>query len=150
MALRFVAPVYSPVAQAAQQGLPSWLVLLIIVVVVLILLWLFARWFASRGKAPATPATRAEVFTPTASKEDDLTLIEGIGPKINNILKAGGVTTFAQLAAMTPDEIMRMIQAQGIRLADPASWPEQARLAANGDMAGLKALQDQLVAGRKS
>ena len=35
------------------------------------------------------------------------------------------------------------------RLADPSSWPEQAKLAAAGDWAALEILQDQLLGGRR-
>ncbi len=80
--------------------------------------------------------------------EDDLEIIEGIGPKIAAVLKQEGVTRFAQLASMAPERITEILRASGMRLADPHSWPEQARLAANGDMEGLKALQDRLTAGR--
>ena len=81
---------------------------------------------------------------------DDLEIIEGIGPKIAHVLNDAGVTTFVQLAQMDPDQISAILQAAGLRLADPHSWPEQARLAAAGDQAGLQALQDRLKAGRAS
>ncbi len=80
---------------------------------------------------------------------DDLEIIEGIGPKIAGVLKQAGVTSFAQLAGMDPARIDEILHAANMRLADPKSWPEQARLAAAGDQAGLKALQDRLKGGRE-
>jgi len=97
------------------------------------------------------PERAAEMPMASASapvKPDDLTIIEGIGPKINTILQAAGVNTFYQLAALEPQHIMEILTAAGIRLADAKSWPEQARLAAHGEMDRLKAYQDTLKGGR--
>jgi predicted flap endonuclease-1-like 5' DNA nuclease len=88
------------------------------------------------------------VHTPIAPA-DDLVIIEGIGPKIAQILAAAGITSFSQLASMEPSTIRDILDRGGISLADPRSWPEQARLAAAGDMAGLRTLQDRLKAGRQ-
>ncbi len=80
---------------------------------------------------------------------DDLEIIEGIGPKISGILHDAGIHTFDQLSATDPTRILEILHAGGIRLADPRTWPEQARLAAAGDQAGLRALQDRLKGGRE-
>lgn len=79
---------------------------------------------------------------------DDLEIIEGIGPKIAAVLKQAGISTFAQLAKEEPAHIKQILETAGLRLADPTSWPGQAKLAAEGDQAGLKALQEQLKGGR--
>lgn len=91
-----------------------------------------------------------EIAGETTLTGDDLTRIEGIGPKISRTLLDAGVTTFAQLAALTPEQISGMLRAAKIRLAATDSWPEQARLAAAGQWDDLKALQEQLVAGRQA
>jgi hypothetical protein len=81
--------------------------------------------------------------------EDDLTRIEGIGPKIEAILKEADVLTFAELAESSPDEIREILQMAEFKApADPSSWPEQARLAEQGAWDELEALQVRLVAGR--
>mgnify|MGYP002392214741 FL=1 len=85
---------------------------------------------------------------PMSFEPDDLKIIEGIGPKINSILHAAGVLTFKQLAEMDPVKIMELLTAAGIRLADASTWPEQARLAANGELDALQAYQDSLKGGR--
>jgi predicted flap endonuclease-1-like 5' DNA nuclease len=93
-------------------------------------------------KAPAIPLV-----------PDDLKLIEGIGPRIAGILNAAGVMTFGQLAALDPDRIRKMLESADprlIRLADPTTWPEQARLAAAGEWDAFRALTEKLVAGRRS
>lgn len=81
--------------------------------------------------------------------EDDLEIIEGIGPKISVIFKAAGIKTFTQLAEQSPDRLKDILTNAGITLGDPTTWPEQAKLAAAGDEQGLQKLQDNLRAGRK-
>lgn len=104
--------------------------------------------------APAAEAAPAVETAPAAEPvaqvvEDDLIIIEGIGPKISSVLKGRGIRTFAQLAQTSPQALKQMLLDAGLRLGDPASWPEQARLAAAGDMEGLKKLQDSLKGGRE-
>jgi predicted flap endonuclease-1-like 5' DNA nuclease len=80
---------------------------------------------------------------------DDLTKIEGIGPKMSEALISQGVATYAKLATLSLDEIRETIAAGGARFAPSAeSWAEQAGYAAKGDWDGLQALQDKLVSGR--
>ncbi len=84
-------------------------------------------------------------------RADDLTLLEGIGPKIAAALNAAGIKTYARLAALPPEEIERIVKAAGVRMVGHAeSWPRQARLAADGKLDELKAYQQTLRASRKS
>ena len=80
-------------------------------------------------------------------KKDDLVIIEGIGPKIAKAFNKAGILTFKQLAE-TPVEKLRQILHDAQFPGDPTTWPEQARLAAEGKMDELKQLQDALIAGR--
>jgi predicted flap endonuclease-1-like 5' DNA nuclease len=89
----------------------------------------------------------ADAATPQAA--DDLTRIDGIGPVIARRLNAAGVRTYADLAGASTDRLRDVVSNVGLGLADPASWPEQARLAAAGDWGRLTALQDQLRAERR-
>jgi predicted flap endonuclease-1-like 5' DNA nuclease len=84
------------------------------------------------------------------SAEDDLVVIEGIGPKIAGVLKQNGIRTFATLAAADVSTLQTILRAAGSRyqMANPASWPRQAHLAASGMWDELKALQASLNAGR--
>ncbi len=83
------------------------------------------------------------------SDPDDLTQLEGIGPKMSEALINQGVTTFQKLSEMDLDEIRAVLDTAGQRFAPSAeSWAEQASYAAKGDWDGLQALQDRLVAGR--
>ena len=80
---------------------------------------------------------------------DDLKLIEGIGPKIASILADAGIVTFAQLADSNEQILEKIVREDaGIKLANPASWPEQARLAASGNWDELEQLQEKLHGGK--
>ncbi len=81
---------------------------------------------------------------------DDLRVIEGIGPKISDILNENGILTYAQLAETDVDDLRAILTDAGsrFRLADPTTWPQQAKFAAEGDWDGLQALQQSLKGGR--
>ncbi len=81
---------------------------------------------------------------------DDLTLIEGVGPKINTILQGYGITTFSQLADLEAVKIKDIITKGGVRLGDTTTWPAQAKLAAEGKLEELKTLQDSLKGGKST
>jgi predicted flap endonuclease-1-like 5' DNA nuclease len=86
-----------------------------------------------------------------APSNDDLTRIEGIGPKMSQALRDAGINSFATLAATDEDTLRAAIQAAGMRLAPSIpTWPKQAEYAMQGDWDGLASYQDQLVAGRES
>ena len=84
-------------------------------------------------------------------RPNDLTRIEGIGPKIAEILKQHGITSFAQLAEIGTGTLREMLSAAGdrFRLSDPTTWAEQAQLAAQGDWDALSELQNRLRGGRR-
>ncbi len=98
----------------------------------------------------AVVAAEDAVETAEAPAPDDLKRIEGIGPAIARLLFENDIVDFQQLAE-TPverlDEILRAVNLR--RLADPGTWPEQARLAAAGDWEGLQQLQATLKGGRR-
>ncbi len=83
------------------------------------------------------------------TKGDDLIKIEGIGPRISSILQAAGIRTFEQLAAAKPAVLKQLLTDSKMYTADPATWPQQAKLAAAGKWEQLKTLQDKLDGGRK-
>jgi len=57
---------------------------------------------------------------------DDITEIDGIGPKYAQVLKAAGVVSFVQLALLHPDDIRNIFKAAGERVPNPNTWPKQA------------------------
>lgn len=85
----------------------------------------------------------------SSSNPNDLKVVEGIGPKIEGLLKADGINTWADLAAADVARIQIVLDNAGSRykLAQPRTWPKQASLAAAGDWAALKTLQDDLKGG---
>lgn len=87
--------------------------------------------------------------TAPASQPDDLTTLEGIGPKVAKLLEGIGVTTFQQLAEADLGKLRQALDEAGYKYMEPAGWVEQAALAARGDTEGLKKLQDSLKGGRK-
>lgn len=89
---------------------------------------------------------QAAAFNETRAVQigDDLTLLEGIGPIYASRLRDNGITTFAELAASDEGRLAEIIDAPAWRRIDYADWITQARLAAEGDRTGLKAVQDQL------
>ena len=83
--------------------------------------------------------------------KDNLKLIEGIGPKIEEILHKNHILTYSQLASTLPARIKEILLAEGSRFAvhDPSTWPAQALLAANEEWDNLKSYQTYLNAGKK-
>lgn len=83
-------------------------------------------------------------------KQDDLKIVEGIGPKIEEIFHAGGIKTWADLAGASIDTLKALLTEAGSRYAmhDPTTWPNQAKLAHDGKFAELKELQDKLDGGK--
>lgn len=80
---------------------------------------------------------------------DDLTIIEGIGPKIGDLLHAGGIRSFAELGAQRVETLVDILDRGGasFRLANPESWPLQAQLAADNQWKELKRLQREMIGG---
>ncbi len=97
----------------------------------------------------AAPLPAVNAPAPEAATPDDLTRIEGIGPVISRRFHEAGIATFAQLAAADVDHLEQILSDAKLRLAKPATWPEQARLAAAGDWEALAALQAELKGGRR-
>ncbi len=98
------------------------------------------------AEAPAKKAPSKKV-----AKADDLTIVEGIGPKIAEILVNNGIVTFADLAKTEVSKIEELLAEAGsnYNTAVPTTWPEQAQLAADGKFEALEALKVALDAGKK-
>jgi predicted flap endonuclease-1-like 5' DNA nuclease len=105
---------------------------------------------AAKTKAAAKPAKSSAKKAVGASA--DLTKIEGIGPKIAQLLQQAGIATFEGLAKAKKAELKKILDAAGTRyqMHDPTTWPQQAKLAANGDWDKLATLQKELKGGKKA
>ncbi|KAG1658081.1 30S ribosomal protein S2 [Nymphon striatum] len=100
---------------------------------------------AAKEEAPAKDAAPAKK---EAAEADDLKKIEGIGPKIAEVLAEAGVTTYAQVAEMDRDAIKAILETVAtLKSKEPKTWPQQAKLAADGKWDELKTLQDELMGG---
>lgn len=104
----------------------------------------------------APPVASAPVAKPAQVPEavvvddaDDLTKIEGIGPKIASTLIGAGIATFRQLAATSVADLTQILLDANLGLANVATWPEQAQLAADGNWEALAAMQQTLDGDKK-
>ncbi len=107
---------------------------------------------------PAVEETAATEEAPVQAEEapastetpDDLKKIEGVGPKIAELLINAGLETFAKVAATDADAIKAILTEAGSRyqMHDPTTWPKQAELAAAGKWDELKQWQDELDGGK--
>ncbi len=100
---------------------------------------------AEKAAPKAKKATKAK-----ADGDDDFKKIEGIGPKISELLKNAGIPTFDDLAKTDVEKIKGILAEAGSRykMHDPTTWSKQAELAAKGDWDALKKWQDELDGGK--
>lgn len=141
----------SSVSAQAASGSSRQVIGTILFFALLILCFLILWWLESRRKPKAASETKAQVVREEPAhpvKPDDLAIVEGIGPKIKQILAQHGISTFTQLAAANVDDLKKILTEAGLNMTDPTTWPEQARLVAVGDMQGLEKLKDSLKGGR--
>lgn len=126
------------------------LIWIIIILVILFLIWYGLRALSAPPAAPENLSleSQREGRATIVSTPDDLIIIEGIGPKIASVLRSAGINTFNELASTDVNRLRQILDEGGVRLADPETWPEQARLAARGDQQALKDYQDRLKGGR--
>lgn len=84
--------------------------------------------------------------------QDDFTDIMGIGPKVSSVLRSAGVNTFDKLASTDIARIKEILMDENpslLRLTDPSTWPEQARLISEGDLEALRTLKESLKESRR-
>ena len=114
-----------------------------------------AKSTASSAPKKTTPKSTTKKSSGSTAKPksakaggDDFTKLSGIGPSMAATLKSLGIDTFIKLAE-TDDDILRdMLEESGARMNNNKeamdSWNEQAQLAAKGDFATLKKMQEEL------
>lgn len=105
---------------------------------------------AMAAAAPAFDAAGVKAIFGKKIKQDDLKLVEGIGPKIEELFHNAGVKTWAALGSTTFEECKKILNDAGSRyqMHNPATWPDQAQMAADGKFAELKKWQDELDGGK--
>lgn len=99
-----------------------------------------------RKSAAAVPL----MATSQPVRKDDLKIVEGIGPKIEELFNDAGIYSFDQLAAADPSRLKQILDAAGPRfqMHEPATWPKQAAMARDGKWDELKKWQDEMKGGR--
>ncbi len=105
------------------------------------------------ASAPAAKESANEEKAPKAAKVgkgDEFRKIEGIGPKIEELLHEAGYNTFADLAAADVNAVKEVLNAAGSRyqMHDPTTWPMQADMAAKGEWDALKEWQENAKGGK--
>lgn len=108
----------------------------------------------AKEEAPKAKASKSEKITlPSGKKinQDDLKMVEGVGPKIEGLLNEGGIHTWEDLANAPTEKVQAILDEAGprYRMHDPATWAKQAKLAHEGQWEELEALQDRLDGGRE-
>lgn len=102
---------------------------------------------AKKAAAPAVPTFN---FAGKKYKKDDLQIVEGIGPKIAQLMNDAGIDSWEKLSMTSPYRLREILDGGGqqFQIHDPETWPQQADLAAKGNWDELKKLQDELDGGK--
>ena len=159
MVLLDITPLSKPVAISE---------ILILMVATTAVGWLIARWITNtriQGLREQLAARQSELDDCRSKSQsdtnivtaklagtsrDNLKVIEGIGPKIEELLNNAGIMTFGQLAQSDPARILDLLRQAGNKylIHDPTSWPEQSALARDDKWEELKVLQERLDGGK--
>jgi len=114
---------------------------------------------APKAEAPKKEAPKAEAPKKVDSKVamvagkrfplNDLKVIEGIGPKIAELLNNAGIVSWNALSNADPAKLKEILAEAGPRytMHNPTTWPIQAKLVVEGKYEELEAYQDRLEGG---
>ncbi len=103
-------------------------------------------------KAAENIKQQNQVNKNNTSKTDDLKTIEGIGPKIEEVLNKNNIYLFKDLRMSDRDTLKSYLDKAGSRfkMHEPQSWPHQAGMAERGELEELKIYQEFLDGGREN
>ncbi|WP_343586860.1 hypothetical protein [Flavobacterium sp.] len=84
-------------------------------------------------------------------KENDLKIVEGIGPKIESLFVEAGIKTWQNLSQTSTEKLQSILDAGGENYAmhNPSTWAKQALMAYQGKWKELKDWQDSLLGGKE-
>jgi len=104
---------------------------------------------ATWKRGPKLDLSAAKSAGISIKDESDLTAIEGIGPKISELLQTGGIKNLKDLAEADTNHIQQILNKGGsqYQMANPGTWSDQANFACSNRWPALKALQDVLDGG---
>jgi predicted flap endonuclease-1-like 5' DNA nuclease len=82
--------------------------------------------------------------------KNDLTIIEGIGPKIEELFKKAGIGTWKDLSETAVERCQEILKEAGTsyKAHDPTTWPLQSEMAYSGKWEELKKWQDDMLGGK--
>ncbi len=117
-----------------------------------------AKPAASNSQAPDAPGLQGKKAADKISfggkkyAQDDLKIIEGVGPKIAGLMNDAGITTWAALASADVEQLKAILADAGSRYAvhDPSTWPKQAQYCVDQQWDELQTYQDALDGGREA
>ncbi|MDR6763431.1 putative flap endonuclease-1-like 5' DNA nuclease [Flavobacterium sp. 2755] len=84
-------------------------------------------------------------------KQDDLKIVEGIGPKIEALFNDAGIKTWKDLSESSTEKLQSILDAGGENYAihNPSTWAKQALFAYQGKWQELKEWQENLLGGKE-
>ena len=105
---------------------------------------------ASAAPVVAFDANAAKTAFGKRIKQDDLKVVEGIGPKIEGLFHNFGIKTWKALSETTVKKCQEVLDSGGerYRIHDPGSWPRQAKMAYKGEWKKLAKWQDEHKGGK--
>lgn len=110
-----------------------------------------ASFAAGAVAGTAFDADAAKAVFGKKIKENDLTVVEGIGPKIAELFNNANISTWYALGETSVDDCQKILDNAGERFSihNPGTWPRQAKLAANGEWKKLFDWQEELDGGKE-
>ncbi|MFT4660258.1 MAG: putative flap endonuclease-1-like 5' DNA nuclease [Patiriisocius sp.] len=83
-------------------------------------------------------------------ERDNLTKVEGIGPKIQELINEGGIFTYIHLSNADVAYLRKILDDAGpaYKVHQPGTWPDQSKMASEGRWDELKKWQDELKGGK--
>lgn len=140
---------FTNVTQAYDLTDATWEIVLMLTVAFM-LGWFFRYLWSTRTLDIISTRTpeRPERFRNYSA--DDLKIVEGIGPKIEELLKKNNITTWEELATTPIEHLRSILQSGGERfqMHDPSSWPDQVALALENRWQELQEFQTLMSGGR--
>jgi large subunit ribosomal protein L27 len=101
---------------------------------------------------PAKSEKSEKITLPSGRKikQDDLKMVEGIGPKIEGLLNDAGIVTWNDLANAPVEKVQAILDEAGprYRMHQPTTWAKQADMADKGQWELLEKYQDWLDGGK--
>lgn len=110
-----------------------------------------AKSFVADVPAAVFDSTLAANILGKKIKQDDLKIVEGIGPKIEALFNEAGIKTWYDLSEASTEKLQSILDAGGENYAihNPSTWPKQALFAYQGKWQELKEWQENLLGGKE-